>query len=323
MSIKYNQSGTTSGDYTKLDNQLLAVHSQEIWFVAQPITRFLGLFQMKDDLSRLPGQTITFLRYANLTGDPTLTEVTDISTVAMSSSTMEITVSERGLGTAFTEFLLRTSIDDLLTSASQLLGMHYSSATDAFCRDVLLASPNTLYGGARSSRAGLIDSDAFSMALVKDAVEALATNKAPKFSDGAYRCVLHPHQSRKLRDDPGWVNVANYAQPENMLAGEIGRIDDVRFLESTNVTRIVKGTQDIWADNADTTKNTSIATNSNTDVYQAIICGDYGAGFARALPVEMREDAVADFGRKRKLAWYTIDGAALLETGHVFTLETA
>lgn len=134
---------------------------------------------------------------------------------------------------------------------------------------------------------------------------------------------MHPHQSRKLRDDPSWVNISNYADPNLQLTGEIGRIDDVRFIETTNITMIKKSTQDIWADNEDTGDNTVVATNSATDVYQSIIVGDWAVGIAEGLPVELRDDGVTDFGRKHSLAYYGIWGVGLIESGHVAILETA
>ena len=68
-----------------------------------------------------------------------------------------------------------------------------------------------------------------SVATIKDAVEILSTNNAPKIGGNYYICFVHPHQSRALRDDPAWINASNYGAPEQLFSGEIGRIDDVRL----------------------------------------------------------------------------------------------
>ena len=58
---------------------------------------------------------------------------------------------------------------------------------------------------------------------IKDAVEALASKNVPRLGE-TYVCFVHPHQARRLRDTPEWIEVTKYAQPGNFMLGEIGRI---------------------------------------------------------------------------------------------------
>jgi N4-gp56 family major capsid protein len=325
MPSQINIAGTTSGDFIKLDNVLLDVYTKEILFKAQPNLRFESVAIKKTDLQAQPGNTLKFLRYNSLSGKDTLAETDTIVTDVLSTNTVAITVAEKAKALQFSEFLLRTAITDVLSDAAMLLGMHYAKNRDALIRDALMAGANVKYsqaGGAATSRANLNAGSVFDVNLIRDAVEFLATNKAPKFGD-AYVCFVHPHQARFLRADGAWVNVQNYASPENMLTGEIGRIEDVRFIETTMVQYIKKSTQDIWADGEDTGDNTTIAANTATDVYRACVVGDYSVGLAEGLPVEMRDNGVQDFGRKHSLAYYGIWGAGLIETGHSLILETA
>jgi hypothetical protein len=46
---------------------------------------------------------------------------------------------------------------------------------------------------------------------------------------------VHPHQSRRLRDTPEFIEVTKYAAPGNFMLGEIGRLNDVVFIETTQV----------------------------------------------------------------------------------------
>ncbi len=46
----------------------------------------------------------------------------------------------------------------------------------------------------------------FTAALVKDAVETLATKNVPRLGE-TYVSFVHPHQSRRLRDDPEFIEV--------------------------------------------------------------------------------------------------------------------
>ena len=62
---------------------------------------------------------------------------------------------------------------------------------------------------------------------------------------------------------------------------------------------------------------------NKTNIYQAVIFGDAYYGIAYSLPVELRDNGVEDFGRKRSLAWYAIFGVGLLHDQYGVVIETA
>lgn len=326
MSLQQSTVGATSGDNIQLDNATLAVWSKEILWRAQPNLKFESIAQQRTELGTLPGNQINFLKYDSLSGDPQLSETATMDSDVLSTSTISINVYEQGKAVGFSEYLLRSSFLNLMDNASTALGMHYAVSRDNLIRDTLLAGANVIYsqnGGTAASRADLTTANTFNVNLIRDAVEFLATNKAPKFGGDAYVCFVHPHQARYLRADPAWINIANYAAATNLLKGEIGRIEDVRFVETSQVAYIPQGTQQIWADNKNTGNTTTVAANNSTAVYRSVIVGDYAVGIADGLPVEMRDNGVVDFGRKHALAWYAIYGAGLIETAHSCILETA
>jgi N4-gp56 family major capsid protein len=111
-------------------------------------------------------------------------------------------------------------------------------------------------------------------------------------------CFVHPHQSRHLRDDPQFIEVTKYAAPGNFMLGEIGRINDVVFIETTQVPQVAPG------------------------VYQAIFIGDNAFGHAISLPVELRDGGILDFGREHALAWYAIWGFGLITDNAIVVAET-
>ena len=322
-----NTVGATSGNNIQLASATLDVWSKEILYKAQPNLKFETIAQQRTELGTLPGNKINFLKYNSLTGAAQLAETTPMVTDVLSTSTISISVFEQGKALAFTEYLLRSSFLNVMDNASTLLGMHYASSRDSLIRDTLLAGSNVKYsqaGGTAASRADLNVGSTFNVSLVRDAVEFLATNKAPKFNGDAYVCFVHPHQARYLRADPAWINVANYAAPENMMTGEIGRIEDVRFIETSQVPYVKAATQNIYFDGTwDGSTVTSLPANNATDSYRAVVVGDYAVGIADGLPVEMRDNGVVDFGRSHALAWYAIYGSGLIETAHSLILETA
>lgn len=322
MASKFNTVAATSGDGVQLTNAVLQVWAQEVLLTAEPLLRFDQVAQVNTDLTTTPGETVTFLRYNPLTRGSALAESAKLETETMSTTTVGITVTEHGKAVQVTQKLKHMAQDALLDRAAMLLGRNYATERDNMLRTALLTSTQVLYGKGKADRANLLADSYMDVDAVRAMAELLATNKAPKFGD-AYIAFIHPHQARYLRKDSDWQAAAQYNDPSLLLKGEIGRLEDIRFIQTTNITKIKVNTQDIWADGADTGVNTSVAANTVTDVYQAIFCGDYGLGLAESLPVSLREDDNTNFQRFQSLAWYDISGAGLIESSHVAILETA
>lgn len=308
-----------AGANSQLSAAIQTIWSKEILFQSMPILRFEQFAVKKTELGVQPGLTINFMRYNNLGAATQLVEGVRMQTNALSASQYQITVTEQGYAVAVSELLLNASFDDVMASASRLLGRNMALYLDGSARDTLLTGSSVLYGydnpqldtapstnynpyahgTPATNRAGLTDTMYFTTALTKDAVETLATKNVPRLGD-TYVCFVHPHQSRRLRDDPEWIEVTKYTAPGNLMLGEIGRINDVVFIETTQVKKVQTG----------------------PDVYQSIFLGDNAFGHAISLPVELRDGGILDFGREHALAWYAIWGWGLITDNAVIIAET-
>ena len=306
----------------KFTDAVRMVYSKEIEFKALPVMRFFQFATVKTELGTEPGLTISMLTYDNLALGGALTEMTSMTTQALSGSTKQITVQEYGNAVAASELLIQSSFDDIMASTTTLLGRDYAMVVDCELRDAALGNTAYIvYAGGKTSRSALTSADKLNVATIKDAIEILATNNAPKYANTNWICFVHPHQSRDLRDDSAWINASNYGAPEQLFTGEIGRIDDTRFIETTLMCNGACATTDpafvaelkAGADGAP----------SDTNVYQAVIFGDAYFGIAFSLPVELRDNGVEDFGRKRSLAWYAIFGVGRLHDEYGVVIETA
>ena len=297
------------------------VYSREIEFKALPIMRFSQFATQKTELGVEPGLTISMLTYDNLKLGGALKEMQNMSTQALSGSMKQITVQEHGNAVSNSELLIQSSFDDIMATTTTLLGRDYALVMDCELRDVALSGTNIVYAGGKASRAEITDADKLQVSTIKDAIEVLATNNAPKYANMYWICFVHPHQSRDLRDDSAWINASNYGAPEQLFTGEIGRIDDTRFIETTLMCN-GKASESDPAFKADLKKGAGDVANA-TDVYQAVIFGDQYYGIAWSLPVELRDNGVEDFGRKRSLAWYAIWGTGLLHNDYGVVIETA
>ena len=312
------------GSKVKLDNLTRVVYAREIEFKALPVMRFFQFATVKTELGTTPGLTIQMLTYDNLKLGGSLTEGTRMNTQALSSSMKSITVTEHGNAIAVSELLLQSSFDDVMASATALLGRDYALVMDTSLRDTALSGTNVVYaskgnGDKVSARTGLDATCKFKVSTVKDAVEILATNNAPKYQGTNWICFVHPHQSRDLRDDNAWINASNYGAPEQLFTGEIGRIDDVRFIETT----LMCNGKAPETDPAYKRVLRNGEESNTVDVYQSVIFGDNYYALAIGLPVELRDNGVIDFGREHGLAWYSIFGTGLLHDEYGVVIETA
>lgn len=305
---------------TLLSEAIRTVYSKEIEFKALPNMRFFQFATVKTELGTEPGHTISMLTYDNLALGGKLQEGQNMVTQAMSASTKQLTVTEYGNAISETEMLIQSSFDDVMASATTLLGRDYALVVDCELRDAALSGTNIVYADKAdgTKNASMSDLDAGSVlrvSTIKDALEILATNNAPKAVGGSYWiCFIHPHQSRTLRDDPAWINASNYGNPEALFSGEIGRIDDTRFIETTLMCNGAAASTDPGYD-ADL--------HDTVDKYKAVVFGDAYYGIAFGLPVELRDNGVEDFGRKRSLAWYAIFGVGKLHDDYGVVLVTA
>lgn len=322
---------------TALTPAIQTIWSKEILFQAMPVLRFEQFAVKKTELGVMPGLTVNFMRYTNLGVDQdagaTLTEGTRMEPTALSASQIQITVSERGQAISVTELLLNASFDDVMASSSRLLGRHMAQSMDIEARNTLYkagipfgggstVAPSLTFGRTKASGArttvspydgGTIGTVAapgyLSPTTIKDAVEVLAGENIPRLGD-TYVCFVHPSQSRSLRDWPEFIEVTKYAAPGNFMLGEIGRLYDVVFIETTQVTQGLGATtlpHAAWDSDSGTSGVQPLAT-----AYNAIMIGDNSFGQAIALPVELRDGGVIDFGREHGLAWYAIWGFGVI-----------
>lgn len=326
-----NISSTGYSSDSALSPAIQTIWSKEILFQAMPVLRFEQFAVKKTELGVQPGLTINFMRYSNLAVDQaegaTLDEGVRMEPVSLSASQIQITVGEQGQALAVTELLLNASFDDVMASSSRLLGRHMAQSMDIQARNTLYKTaipfaggsavpPNVVFGRKTlgATRGSIAPYDAgtlgdasnpgyLSPATIKDAVEILAGQNIPRLGD-TYVCFVHPSQSRALRDWPEFIEVSKYAAPGNFMLGEIGRLYDVVFIETTQVTKA--------AGPADIDSSASGTQAMNAESYNAIMIGDNAFGHAIALPVELRDGGVIDFGREHGLAWYAIWGFGMI-----------
>ena len=346
-----------SGSNTSLNQAIQTIWSKEILFQAMPILRFEQFAVKKTELGVAPGLRVNFLRYKNFAVDPTpLTEGVRMTTNALTAEQIAITVAEHGYAVAVSELLLNASFDDVMASASRLLGRQMAQYLDVQARNTLSAATSAVFGYDRTSLHGVNDwynegtvatqfSDLdgnykLSTGAVKDAALTLASKNITRLGE-TYVMFISPAQSRDIRSNPEFIEVTKYAAPGNFMLGEIGRLYDVVFIETTQVKKLAvnaayttstsaglpasqievpvkantapgSGGNPESADYTAEKGYLTTATGNGAAVYEAIMIGDNAFGHAISLPVELRDGGVLDFGREHALAWYAIWGLGVI-----------
>jgi len=347
-----------SGSNSSLNQAIQTIWSKEILFQAMPILRFEQFAVKKTELGVAPGLRVNFLRYKNFAVDPSpLTEGVRMTTNALTAEQIAITVAEHGYAVAVSELLLNASFDDVMASASRLLGRHMAQYLDVQARNTLSAATSAVFGYDRTgitggaftnydegsvgtSIASLDGNHKLTTGAIKDAALTLAGKNIPRLGE-TYVQFVHPKQSRDLRSNPEFIEVTKYAAPGNFMLGEIGRLYDVVFIETTQVKKLAasaayttstsvgvpadQGVVPVKAntapgsggnpESADFTAEKGYLTSASgnaAEVYESIMIGDNAFGHAISLPVELRDGGVLDFGREHALAWYAIWGLGVI-----------
>lgn len=319
--------------FVPMPDAVRIVYSAEILFAALPALKFDPFTTKRTELGVQPGKTIGIPRLGNIRRGGRLIEGERIKTQAMSQAMAFISVGERGNAIGMTELLLQTSFFDQMAMASAHLGRDMTVTLDLEIRDAALQTTNVVRGdgatdGIEAASRSLISgtNGTFDTRMVKDMVEVLETNNVPKFDGDYYICFIHPHQARGLRDDDDWVNAQLYANTGGIFNGEIGRFEDVRFITTTVMPNGANSAVDAeTGDYVDFGYDPALdgAGASSADIYQALMMGENAIGHALALPVELRDNGVTDFGREHALAWYAIWGTELMENGNAVIGESA
>ena len=155
--------------------------------------------------------------------------------------------------------------DNIQTGYMKKLAEQASKISDKISREKLLEATGALQANGKSTVAALTATDTLTLKDVFKAAATLAAVDAPTI-DGSYVAIIHPYVAYDLMMEAGngWIDVMKYADPEKILNGEIGKIGNVRFVQSSMAKTYKKG------DNGNTTTGTCVTTFLGADAYASV-----------------------------------------------------
>ncbi len=228
------------GDESGLSPEMKTYYSDYLIDNAEPALVH-DRFAQKHTIPRGSGKTVEFRKYDPL---PKVTEpIAEGVTPTGQTINMGIvnaTVAQYGGYVELTDLLIMTAIDNNLCMATKLLGSQAGRTLDTVSREVLAGGTNVQYGEGQVSARDQIsggNADAskncyLTVEAIRRAVRTLKNQNAEKI-DGAYVAIIHPDCAYDLMSDPNWRYPHQYAEPSAIFEGEIGKIEGVRFIEST------------------------------------------------------------------------------------------
>jgi len=279
------------------------------WFrtVAQPLMRFRQLCDVKEAIGTRKGNTFNWDILANVTTGGSVDGISETAAMPVDEFTITVgtcVVTEFGNSIPLTRKLKDMSEYDVKSMLRQSLVNDMAKTVDkavfkAFSSGLLIAGPAagthvssvdiTSAGSATTSASGTAG---LTTAHVLNLVDLMKERNIPTFDGDSYLCISHPSTLTNIRGS--LISYGQYTESgrKTILSGEIGMFGGVRFIEQTNVAKVTP-------------------TNAGNGVGWALFVGGEACVEALAVPEELIEKEVTDYGRSLGLGWYGTFGYKL------------
>jgi N4-gp56 family major capsid protein len=229
--------------------------------------------------------------------------IAETATIPLRDATVgqaEVLIGEYGNGISNSQFLALTASQNPEQGCREILGQDaritLETAAEAACDKFIYryvgsgtaAGSFTSNGTATATNASALN--AYHVGKIRDYM--LAQKIPVFFENGYYAALVSIAAARNIKNDSTFLAWKQYAAPEQLLSGEIGSLDGVRFMEAT----------EICSDSGPF--DNSIGAGATGEAY---FMGAQALIEAQILKEHVRQE-LADFGRNMKYAWYAVTG---------------
>ena len=261
------------------------------------------------------GKKIEFRRYEALPKALTpLTEGVTPEGQKMSVTTLEAEVKQYGGYVSLSDMLILTAIDKNIQEATKMIGSQAGRTLDTISREVMNAGTNVIFGdGTVTARNQITANMKLTVDMVKRAVRALKVQHAEKI-DGYYFGIIHQDCAYDLTSDKErFIDVIKYKNPERIYNGEIGTIEGVRFVETSEAKKFVNAGAD------------------GIDVYSTLIIGSNayattkveGDGLQTIIKQLGSAGSADPLNQRATVGWKALKVTEILSEQYMIRIETA
>lgn len=270
--------------------------SQEIFSAAVADAIFMDHVQPQEEFGKGMGESITLKRVSTV-AEPTsadLTEGVRIPEDTLALSTKQITVGEIGRAVPFTSLAEDLGAIDLQNAIQKELRRQMKLVLDTKAA-VAFRSAKVKYAitGLTSNNIatngtfGAASTENMNVYHAEEIRDYMAdTLHAPMIGD-SYVGIFRTLGLRGIKRDPDWEEWHKYSSPDAKFNSEVGRLEDIRFIECTHNNALRKvGTGSVLG--------------------EGVVFGEDAVAMAEAQTPELRAAIPQDFGRSKAVAWYGI-----------------
>lgn len=293
--------------------------SKELRKALQPTTKFRQFADVKDasQQGKGKGATFTWDVVSNVaTQGNVIVETNTMPETQFTITQGTLTITEAGNSVPYSGKLEDLSQFSVKQAVMKALKNDATKVQDALAHQQFNLTPLRVAGTSSTtitlSTGGTCtatNSQAFNTNHAKLIVDLMKERNIPAYSGDDYYALAWPSTYRTLKNS---LETLHQYTPEGLqmiMNGEIGRYENVRYVEQTNIPK--GGAADSTTFNAFT--NTADAWNGGYSDW-IFFCGEDTVAEAVAVPEEIRAKVPTDYGRSKGVAWYYLGGYGLVHT---------
>ena len=343
-------SGSSYGDLSK--NDAFTIQKKMLPIAKRLLT--FAKFAQKETKPQKQGLEIRHRRYERfpIVDTPIAEGVTpDFS--SLEHTTLMHTLKQYGSYVNTTDVQLAAAADPVLKIISERQATQAGETIDFLSYKVFRAGTQVKYVGASATARSHVDMHIGGVATavnnpgvsatlgpLQTAIRTLENNDAQKLKNKlkasvgistepireSYIAICHPDLRQDIQALPGFVAVEKYSEQSDAIEGEIGGVEGVRFITTTQATP--------FKDAGDTTGAGVGAVSTggnNNDVYPVLIIGEDAIGCAtlggmdslRSKVVMPKPGPGDPLGQRGTVAWDTFYSCIILQDLNMYRLEVA
>lgn len=252
-----------------------------------------------------------------------------------------VTLSQYGDFVTITDVIEDTHTDPVLRETTDMLGEQAAVTVETIRYGTLKAGTNVYYANLAVSRAAiatpvtLSDQRRCTTSLNRQNARKITSVVAsnPDFNtksvEASYMAVCHPDLETDIRNMPGFIPVASYGTHTTPFEGEIGSVEQVRYLTSTVIAPFPDAGAAVTQANGNPVFRST--TGANNDVYPILIFGRDAYGIVplkgkssmTPMVVNPKPSSSDPLGQRGSVGWKLYTSQVILQDAWMVRLEVA
>lgn len=190
--------------------------------------------------------TVSWPRFDQLTrtvAQATLTEGTVPTEIAATYTVVQATPTQYGMFVKISDLLLKTAPTNIVADAGKNIGQNMARIIDKVIQAELITGTTVVYANGRANRAALIAGDVVTGSDMAKATTKLRSLNAKPISGGNYIGIVHSFVAGDIRNTSSglWLDANKYVTNDTILNGEVGKLNGIRFVETSNIDTVSSG----------------------------------------------------------------------------------